>query len=34
MPGIDYETLINPYLSHASNGLSDSKQLILISCLE
>jgi len=24
MPGIDYETLINPYLSQASNRLSDS----------
>jgi len=34
MPGIDYETLIEPYLSHAWNRLSDTMQQILISCLE
>ena len=34
MPGIDYQTLINPYLSHAWNRLSDTKQPKLISCLK
>ena len=31
MPGIDYQTLINPYLFHAGNRPSDIKQPILIS---
>jgi len=34
MPIIDYQTLSNPYLFHAWNRLSDTKQPILISCLE
>jgi len=34
MPGIDYQTLNNPYLFHAWNRLLDTKQSILISCLE
>jgi len=34
MPGTDYQTLNNPYQSHAWNRLSDTKQPILVSCLE
>ena len=34
MPRIDYQTLNNPYLSHAWSKLSNTKQTILISCLE
>jgi len=34
MPGIDYQTLNNPYLSHAWIRLSDTMHSILISCLE
>jgi len=32
--GTDYQTINNPYYSHAWNRLSDTKQPILISCLE
>jgi len=34
MPGIDYETINNPYYSHAWNRLSGTKHRVLISCLE
>jgi len=34
MPGTDYQTLNNPYLSHTWNRRPDTKQHILISCLE
>jgi len=34
MPGIDYQTLFNPYLSHDWNRLSDTKQPKLMSCME
>ena len=33
MPGTDYQTLNNPYLFHAWNRLSYTKQPIFISCL-
>jgi len=34
MPRIDYQTLSNIYQFHAGNRLSDTKQHILISCLD
>jgi len=34
MPGLDNQTLNNPYLSHAVNRLLDTQQPILISCLD
>ena len=34
MPGIDYQTLNNPYVFHACNRLSDTMQPKLISCRE
>jgi len=34
MPGTEFQTLSNPYLSHAWNRLSYTKLPILISCLE
>ena len=34
MPGIDYQTLNNPYIFHGWNRLSDTKKPIFISCME
>ena len=34
MPGIDYQTLNNPYLFHAWKRLTDTKHPLLILCLE
>jgi len=34
MPGIGYQTLNNPYLVHAWDRLSDTKQPKFIECLE